>query len=388
MTAPQPAQRLAQVGEYYFSRKLEEVRQMRAAGKDVINLGIGSPDLSPSPESIAAASKVLHSETGHSYASYRSTPELREAMAKWMVRTYGVALSAEKEILPLLGSKEGILYLSLAYLNPGDQVLVPNPGYPAYSSVGSLIGAQVIPYDLTEENHWFPDIAALEKLDLSRCKLMWINYPHMPTGAPARAEQFQKLIAFGKKKNILIANDNPYGLILNREAPLSILSQDPKREITVELNSLSKSFNMAGWRVGMLMAAESVVNAVLQVKSNVDSGMFLPVQAGATAALANSDAWHAVRNATYAKRRDLIWKMFDHLGFHYDQNQVGLFVWAKAPASIPDVEAWIDHVLKSKNIFLTPGFIFGSNGSRFVRASLCAPETRILETLQRLGASL
>lgn len=381
-----PADRLSQVSEYYFSRKLEEIRLMRVAGKDVINLGIGSPDLMPSPEAIAAAAQSLQSPTAHSYASYRSTPELRNAIAEWMQKTYGVSLSADKEILPLLGSKEGILYLSLAYLNPGDQVLVPNPGYPAYSSVAALIGAKVVHYDLTEQNQWFPDLAALDRQDLSRCKLMRVNYPHMPTGASATAEQLKKLVAFGKRKDILIANDNPYGLILNRERPVSLLSQDPAREITVELNSLSKSFNMAGWRVGMILASEPIINAVLQVKSNVDSGMFLPVQAGATVALQNSDAWHEARNTVYARRRALIWKLFTHLGFTFDTDQVGLFVWAKAPDSVENVEAWIDELLQTKNVFLTPGFIFGSNGRRYVRASLCAPEARLTETLNRVGA--
>lgn len=378
------ATRLDNVGEYYFSRKLEEIRQMRAAGADVINLGIGSPDLSPSAEAIEAASRSLLLETSHGYASYRSTPELRTAMADWYLATYRVELDAQSEILPLLGSKEGVLYASLAFLNPGDKVLVPNPGYPAYSSVAALVGAEPVFYDLKEETGWLPDFEALEKMNLEGCKLMWVNYPHMPTGQSASPVLFQKLVEFGRRKKILIGNDNPYGLILNREAPLSILTADPSREVAFELNSLSKSFNMAGWRVGMLMGSSAVVDAVLQVKSNVDSGMFLPVQAGAAAALKNSAQWHEGRNRVYAERRKLIWSIFDELGFSFDRNQVGLFIWAKAPDTVPRVEEFLDEVLHKAHVFLTPGFIFGSNGVRFARSSLCTRAPLIEEALARV----
>jgi LL-diaminopimelate aminotransferase len=379
-----PADRLRQVGEYYFSKKLEAIAKMRASGIDVISLGIGSPDLTPSPSSIDAASRALHQEKNHGYASYRSSLELRKAMAEFYRGTYSVELDPETQILPLLGSKEGILYISMAFLNPGDKVLVPNPGYPAYSSVASLVGAQVIHYDLTEENGWLPDLAALEAQDLTGCKIMWVNYPHMPTGKSASSELFARLIEFGKKKKILICNDNPYSLVLNREAPLSILRADPAMEGCLELNSLSKSFNMAGWRVGMLLGSQAVVNSVLQVKSNVDSGMFLPVQAGAAEALKNPESWHQARNEVYRERRELVWRIFDQLGFRYDREQVGMFVWAKAPDSIPDVEVFVDHVLDTVQVFLIPGFIFGSNGKRYARASLCAPQKQLAEALKRV----
>lgn len=382
----QTADRLKNVSEYYFARKLEVIRQMRLAGQDVINLGIGSPDLAPSPKTIDAAITAIRSEKNHGYAPYRSTPELRKAMAQWYARTYGVTLDPDNEVLPLLGSKEGILYLSMAFLNPGDAALVPNPGYPAYSSVTSLIGARILPYELSEKNGWLPDFEALEKTDLSGCKLMWVNYPHMPTGTAGSAELFKKLVEFGKKKRILICHDNPYSEVLNRDAPMSILSADPKRECSLELNSFSKSFNMAGWRVGMLMASKEVVNSALQVKSNVDSGMFYPIQAGAIEALNNPKSWHEERNRIYSKRREIIWKIFDRLGFVYDQSQVGLFVWAKAPDKIKDVEAFVDDVLDKAHVFLTPGFIFGTNGNRYARASLCAPENTLAEALKRVEA--
>ena len=378
------AKRLERVGEYYFSGKLELIRQMRAAGTDVINLGIGSPDLAPSSEAIAAASSALHTETNHGYAPYRSSPELRKGMAEWIRSTYGVTLDPEKEVLPLLGSKEGILYASLAFLNPGDRVLVPNPGYPAYSAVAELIGAEVVYYDLEEKNGWLPDFAALGEMDLSKCKLMWVNYPHMPTGRSANPELFRRLVDFGRRSKILIGNDNPYGLVLNREAPLSLLSADPAKEVGFEMNSLSKSFNMAGWRVGMLLGSSAVVDAVLQVKSNVDSGMFLPIQAGAAAALRNPSAWHEARNRVYAERRQVVWKIFNALGFTYDREQVGLFVWAKAPDSVPEVGAFVDELLAEAHVFLTPGSIFGSNGRRFARSSLCARKPLLEEALKRI----
>ena len=385
MTTVRPADRLLQVSEYYFSKKLEQIRQMRASGSDVINLGIGSPDLFPVGTAVNAAVTSLQSEKSHGYASSRSTPELRKAMADWYARTYKVNVDPASQVLPLLGSKEGILYLSLAFLNPGDQVLIPNPGYPAYSSVASLIGAQPVYYDLCEGGEWYPDLEDLNKRDLSRCKLMWVNYPHMPTGKRASAEVFKNIIEFGREKNILICNDNPYGLVLNREAPLSLLTQDPGLEVGVELNSLSKSFNMAGWRVGMILASKVVIDAVLQVKSNVDSGMFLPIQAGAIAALEVDESWHLGRNEVYRERRKIVWSIFDQLGFHYDREQVGLFVWAKAPESVLDVEGFVDQLLDRSHVFLTPGFIFGTQGRGYARASLCAPVEVLREALHRLG---
>lgn len=379
-----PANRLRNAGEYYFARKAEGLRQLRARGLDVINLGIGSPDLTPPHAVIESTVRSLQSETSHGYAPYRSTPELRKAMAEFYGRAYRVQLDPERHVLPLLGSKEGILGVSLAFLNPGDGVLVPNPGYPAYSSVASLVGANPRPYDLSAESGWWPDFEALERTDLSGCKLMWVNYPHMPTGTAGSRDLFERLVDFGRRKRILICHDNPYGLVLNRDAPLSILSSDPSFDVSLELNSLSKSFNMAGWRVGMCLGSEEVVNAVLQVKSNIDSGMFLSVQAGAVTALSSSDDWLDARNAIYARRRELVWRLFDLLGFTCDANQVGLFVWAKAPDSLSDVEAFLNALLESAHVCLTPGFVFGTNGLRYARASLCVSEVRLEEALQRV----
>jgi LL-diaminopimelate aminotransferase len=380
----QLADRLKSVQEYYFSRKLEEIQSMLNSGIDVVNLGIGSPDLVPPAVAIESAKAALQVESSHGYASYRSTPDLRKAMSDWYTRTYQVKLDPAIEVLPLLGSKEGILYLSMVLLNPGDQVLVPNPGYPAYASVANLLNAKIIYYDLKEENGWLPDLEALSKIDLSACKLMWVNYPHMPTGTATTLDFFKKLIAFAKQQKIYLCNDNPYGLVLNETPPLSLLSADPHFEVSGELNSLSKSFNMAGWRVGLFAGAQDVVNAVLQVKSNVDSGMFLPIQKGAASALAVSDEWHQARNATYRTRRNLIYQIFDHLGFTYATDQVGLFVWAKAPDHVVHVESYLNRVLHEAHVFLTPGFIFGSNGERYGRASLCAPAERLKLALQNL----
>jgi LL-diaminopimelate aminotransferase len=383
------ADRLNDAQEYYFSSKLEIIQKMRASGADVINLGIGSPDLPPAPAAIEAAGTALRGQNNHGYASYRSTPELRRAMADWYGRAYGYTPDFRTEVLPLLGSKEGILYTTMAFVNPGDRVLVPNPGYPAYSSVARLLGAEVVSYDLTAEDRWAPDFDALERAvgGSDRFRLMWVNYPHMPTGASGSPGLFKRLVEFGQKYGILIAHDNPYGLVLPDAKPLSILSFDPAKETCLELNSLSKAFNMAGWRVGMCVGPAPILDAVLQVKSNVDSGMFLPVQAGARAALAVSDDWHAQRNETYARRRELVWRLFEQLGFSFERDQVGLFVWAKAPASISNIEAWVDEVLDRSHVFLTPGFIFGTNGDRYVRASLCVPEARIAEALERIGRS-
>jgi LL-diaminopimelate aminotransferase len=378
------ADRLQNVEEYFFSRKLAQIQEMRNSGIDVINLGIGSPDLMPGDEVLQALEKSAREPQAHGYMPYRSLPELREAMAAWYRTTYQVAVDPAREILPLLGSKEGILYLSLAVLNPGDTVLVPNPGYPAYASVAELIGARVLYYDLTEANGWLPDLAALGAQDLARCKLMWINYPHMPTGTVAHAEDLRRLLDFAKQNQILLCNDNPYGLILNETPPLSLLSLDPQKEVSAELNSLSKSFNMAGWRVGMLMGSPALIDAVLRVKSNVDSGMFRPVQAGAIAALQSTPEWHQRRNDVYRKRREQVWKIFDRLSLEYSRQQVGLFVWARVPDTVTDVAAYLDRVLQEAHVFFTPGQIFGSNGKRYVRASLCAPEARLHQALERI----
>lgn len=380
------ANRLDEISEYYFSRKLEQIRKMTEAGADVINLGIGSPDLTPSQATIQAATKGLESEKAHGYAPYRSSPELRRAIAKWYDETYQVKLDPEREVLPLLGSKEGLFYLAMAFLNPGDQALVPNPGYPAYASVTRLAGGVPLTYGLDEHNGWWPDFVAIEKQDLSRVKLMWVNYPHMPTGAQGGATLFVKLVEFGRKHGILICHDNPYGLVLNETPPASVLKHDPGLSNTIELNSFSKAFNMAGWRVGMLLGHREIIDTVLKVKSNVDSGMFTPVQLGAIAALENPPEWHAERNRVYRERRAEAYRIFDQLGFTYTHDQVGLFIWARAPEEVPDVEKFLDDVLAQARVFLTPGFIFGSNGQRYARCSLCSPVERLKEARIRLEA--
>jgi LL-diaminopimelate aminotransferase len=380
------AERLQNTDEYYFSKKLDEVRKLKSQGIDVINLGIGSPDLVPSRQTMDAAVKAIQSDKGHGYAPYRSSPELRQALAAWYKRLYNVTLEPNSEILPLLGSKEGILYTALAFVNPGEKILIPNPGYPAYTSVTKLIGAQVETYDLLNENDWLPDFNELEKKDLKNCKIMWVNYPHMPTGRRAEKKTFLDLIEFAKSRGILLCHDNPYGLVLNEEKPMSILQFDPKMETCVEFNSFSKAFNMAGWRVGMAAGHKDVIDAILTVKSNVDSGMFTAIQAGAMAALENPESWHEERNNIYQERRKIVFKIFDALGFKYDPKQVGLFVWAKAPESVSEIGSFIDQLLYEARVFLVPGFVFGSNGKRFARSSLCAPVETLNEALSRVKA--
>ena len=381
------ADRLSQVQEYYFSQKLEEIRKMEATGKKVINLGIGSPDLAPSDTTIEALISSAKVTTNHAYQPYRSVKPLREAFASWYQRTYQVKLDPESEVLPLLGSKEGILYISMAFLNPGDELLVPNPGYPAYAAIANLIGAKVKYYDLVEENNWYPDLATLDKMEPAKIKLMWINYPHMPTGTPADKQQFDSLVEFAKRHRILICNDNPYSLVLNNNV-ISILSQDPDMECCMELNSLSKSFNMAGWRVGMLGGRKDYIDAVLQVKSNVDSGMFLPVQHAAVEALNNPESWHDARNQTYEARRKFAWEIFDYLGCNYNKSQVGMFVWAKAPKGVEDVEIFLDRILREARVFITPGKIFGTNGASFIRLSLCSSEELLKEAGTRIKQTI
>lgn len=378
------AQRLQNVQEYYFSKKLDQIAKMRSQGADVINLGIGSPDLVPPEAALKKACDTIQSPSAHGYASYRSISELRKEISEFYKKTYKIESNHESEVLPLLGSKEGILYLSMAVLNPGDKVLVPNPGYPAYASIAKLIGAEIIYYDLTDETNWLPDLEKLKKTDLTGCKLMWVNYPHMPTGKVAPKSLFDNLVAFGKEKKILICNDNPYSLILNQTSPLSIFSSDPEKEVTAELNSLSKSFNMAGWRVGMFLGSKELVDAVIAVKSNVDSGMFLAVQKAAIEALKADEAWHAGRNKIYEERRKHIWEIFDLLKLKYSKDQVGLFVWGKVPDNITDATQLVDDILLKSHVFLTPGMIFGSNGDRFIRASLCAPVELLAKAKERM----
>ncbi|RLD27630.1 MAG: aminotransferase [Bacteroidetes bacterium] len=376
------ANRLQSVEEYYFSKKLREVNLLKARGLPIINLGIGSPDLQPPHKVITTLTDSLTNPDAHKYQSYQGLMELREAMANFYREQFSVALSPKTEILPLMGSKEGIMHISMAYLNEGDEVLIPNPGYPTYQSVTKLLDAKPIFYDLIQENNWFPDILALEKSDLSKVKLMWINYPHMPTGAKATYKLFEELIAFGKRNDILIINDNPYSFILN-DAPRSILSVRGAKEVCLELNSLSKTFNMAGWRVGMVLGDQKYINNILKVKSNMDSGMFYGIQKGAIEALKCSEMWYISLNSVYEQRRKLIWKLAETLNCTFDKNASGLFVWAKLPDFIK-AEEFIDVVLKNNHIFIAPGTIFGSKGEGYIRLSLCASTEDIEEAIARI----
>ena len=376
------ANRLDTVQEYYFSKKLREVRALSTEGKPIINMGIGSPDLQPPAKVIKAIQQAVVIEGAHKYQSYQGLPEFREAVSDFYKNKYNVEVSSDHEILPLMGSKEGILHISMAFLNKGDKVLIPNPGYPTYTSVTNLVEANPIFYELTSENNWEPDFEKLEKEDVSDIKMMWVNYPHMPTGAKATQALFEKLIAFGKKHQILIINDNPYSFILNNN-PLSILSVKGAKETALELNSLSKSFNMAGWRVGMLLGASSFLKEVLKVKTQMDSGMFYGIQQGAISALKVSSSWFSEMNKVYKNRRKLVWKIADTLGCSYDKNTTGMFVWAKTPQGVK-AENMVDDLLYNKDIFITPGFIFGSSGEGYIRFSLCVSEEKIKEALERL----
>lgn len=377
------AKRLDHVQEYYFARKLRELRARMAVGEDIINLGIGNPDMSPSDSTLKTLVKAAVEPENHGYQPYKGIPALRQAFADWYMRTYGVSLSEEREILPLMGSKEGIMHISMAFLNEGDEVLVPNPGYPTYSSVSLLVGATMRQYDLLESNDWQPDFEALEQSDLSKVKIMWVNYPHMPTGASASRELFQRLVDFGRKHQILICHDNPYSMVLNPE-PLSILEVEGAKEVAIELNSLSKSHNMAGWRIGAVIADEAYINTILKVKSNMDSGMFRPLQEAAVAALSNSFEWHGERNEVYRFRRSIAEGILSALGCEFQQEQVGMFVWARIPENAQSSEAFSERILDSAKVFLTPGFIFGSNGEGYIRISLCTETIRLQEALTRI----
>jgi LL-diaminopimelate aminotransferase len=376
------AKRLDTVQEYYFSKKLREVRALSAQGKPIINMGIGSPDLQPPPAVIEAIQQAVLQEGAHKYQSYQGLPAFRQAVADFYQKNYQVVVNPENEILPLMGSKEGILHISMAFLNKGDQVLIPNPGYPTYTSVTNLVEAVPVFYDLTSEHNWEPNFKQLEQEDLSNVKLMWVNYPHMPTGAKATENLFKKLIAFGKKHQLLIINDNPYSFVLNNN-PLSILSIDGAKETAIELNSLSKSFNMAGWRVGMLLGATPILEEVLKVKTQMDSGMFYGIQQGAIAALKVSSEWFENMNEIYQKRRKLIWQIAEALDCTFDKNTSGMFVWAKIPAG-KKAENIVDDLLYKHHIFIAPGTIFGSKGEGYIRFSLCVPEEKIKEALDRL----
>lgn len=382
-----PARRVATIKEYYFSRKLREVAALNARGLDIISLGIGGPDTPPAQEVIDTLTEAANVSSNHSYQPYVGIPQLREAFAGWYAAHYGVTLDPTTEIQPLIGSKEGILHISLAFLNPGDGVLVPNPGYPTYTSVSRLAEAEIFPYDLTEENGWKPDFDALERLPLDRIKLMWVNYPHMPTGTPAKKEVFRKLVDFGRRHGILIVNDNPYSFILNDE-PLSILQVEGATDVAMELNSLSKCLNMAGWRVGMLIGAPEYIGWVLRVKSNIDSGQPRCIMEGAVAALQSGKDWYDGVNAAYASRQAIARKIMDALGCQCRPGQQGLFLWGRIPDDKASAEAYADEILEKARVFVTPGFIFGSQGDRYIRISLCAPENKLNEALNRIQTCL
>jgi len=376
------AKRLHSVEEYYFSKKLKEVNRLITQGKPIINLGIGSPDMQPPEKVITAIAESFKDNNAHKYQGYQGLLELREAIASFYKAHFNVSFNAAAEVLPLMGSKEGIMHISMAFLNEGDAVLIPNPGYPTYTSVTKLLQAEPIFYNLDENNKWCPNIAKLEKQDLSKVKIMWLNYPHMPTGAKATHEVFKKVIAFAKIHDILLVNDNPYSFILNKE-PISIFSVDGSKSHCLELNSLSKTFNMAGWRVGMLLGNQELLNAVLKVKSNMDSGMFYGIQKGAIEALKTSKKWFTSINNTYEQRRKLIFKLATKLHCSFDRNSSGLFVWAKLPSGIKS-EAFINKLLIEQNIFITPGTIFGSQGEGYVRFSLCATTQEIEKAIARV----
>ena len=378
-----PANRVRQVKEYYFSKKLKEVAQLNAKGMDIISLGIGGPDRPPHQSVIDTLCDVARRHDTHGYQPYVGLPSLRGAYADWYRRWYGVELNPDKEIQPLIGSKEGILHITLAFVNPGDAVLVPNPGYPTYSSVSKLAEAEILTYNLKEENGWYPDFNELERMPLDRVKLMWVNYPNMPTGAPATMELFQKIVDFGRRHNIVIVNDNPYSFILN-EHPLSILSIPGAKDICIELNSMSKAHNMPGWRMAMLASNMQFVQWVLKVKSNIDSGQFKPMQHAAVEALAAPKAWYDKMNETYRSRRALAGEIMHTLGCTYDENQVGMFLWGRIPDTYSGSEELANKVLYEANVFLTPGFIFGSQGNRFIRISLCCNNQMLQEALTRI----
>jgi aspartate/methionine/tyrosine aminotransferase len=384
----EPAKRLGLVSEYYFSRKLKEVAQMNAEGKDIISLAIGSPDMPPSQQTIDKLCEVANNPNAHGYQPTMGTPELRNAMADFYRRWYGVELNPQTEIQPLIGSKEGILHVTLAFVNPGEQVLVPNPGYPTYTSLSKILGAEIVNYDLMEDNGWQPDFEALEKMDLSKVKLMWTNYPNMPTGGAARMETYERLVAFARKHNIVVVNDNPYSFILN-EKPLSLLQVPGAKDCCIEFNSMSKSHNMPGWRVGMLATNAQFVQWILKIKSNIDSGTFRGIQLAAAEAYRNSEQWHREANIeTYGRRRKYAEQIMEVLGCKYDPNQVGMFLWGKIPEKYANAEELTERVLHEARVFITPGFIFGSKGERYIRISLCAKEEKIEQALERIKKAI
>ena len=380
----QPADRLSLVSEYYFSRKLKEVAQLNAEGKDIISLAIGSPDMPPSPQTIDKLCEVAHDPAAHGYQPTMGTPELREAMADFYRRWYCVDLDPKTELQPLIGSKEGILHVTLAFVNPGDAVLVPNPGYPTSTSLSKILGAEIVNYNLREDNGWQPDFEELERKDLSRVRLMWTNYPNMPTGGNARRETYERLVQFAREHDIVVVNDNPYSFILNQEH-LSILQVPGAKDCCIEFNSMSKSHNMPGWRVGLCATNATFISWILKIKSNIDSGTFRGLQLAAAEAYRNSEEWHHQANIeTYARRRKYAEDIMRVLGCSFDPTQVGMFLWGKIPERYADVEDLTERVLHEARVFITPGFIFGSNGQRYIRISLCAKEDKLREALQRI----
>ncbi len=380
----QPSIRVQNIKEYYFSTKLKEIAAMKAAGADIVSLGIGGPDLPPHDEVIETMSAAIHDPSNHGYQTHIGIPELRDAFASWYSRWYGVKLNAASEVQPLIGSKEGVTHISLAFLNPGDKVLVPNPGYPTYSSISRMAGGEVVYYDLLEDNDWQPDFEALESMPLDNVKLMWLNYPNMPTGARAKRETFEKVIEFGRRHGIVIVHDNPYSFILNPE-PQSIMSVPGAKDIAIELNSLSKSHNMPGWRVGVAVSNPEFLSWILRIKSNIDSGQFKPLMLAAAKALEAGPEWHKSLNEAYASRRIIAEKVMEALGCEFDSQQAGLFLWGRIKDESISSRDLADKVLQEAHVFITPGFIFGSNGERYIRISLCAPEDKLTEALNRIN---
>ncbi|MCH5232331.1 MAG: aminotransferase class I/II-fold pyridoxal phosphate-dependent enzyme [Muribaculaceae bacterium] len=379
----EPALRISEIKEYYFSKKLREIAKLNAQGENIISLGIGGPDLPPAKDVIETLQREAGIESNHSYQSYTGIPELRNAFAKWYADKYNVSLNPENELLPLIGSKEGIMHISMAFLNPGDGVLVPDPGYPTYTSVSKLVGAEIFTYNLTEDGDWLPDFDEIEKLPLDKIKLMWVNYPHMPTGREASEELFKRLIDFGKKHNVVIVHDNPYSFILNKD-PKSILSVPGAKEIAIELNSLSKSHNMAGWRVAVAISNPVFISWILKVKSNVDSGQFKPVMLAAANALSQPNEWYDNLFLIYSQRRVIAEEIMNELNCYFDPRQKGLFLWGKIPDDIESGEWLSDQLLYNAKVFVTPGFIFGKNGERYIRISLCAKPEKLKEALERI----
>ena len=381
-----PASRLDAVQEYYFSRKLKEVARLNAEGQDIISLAIGSPDQPPSPQTIDKLCEVAHDPSAHGYQPTMGTMELRKAMADFYHRWYGVEVDAASEVQPLIGSKEGILHITLAFVNPGDEVLVPNPGYPTYTSLSKILGAKVVNYNLDEDNGWQPDFEELERRDLSRVKLMWTNYPNMPTGGDARMETYRKLVDFARRHDIVVVNDNPYSFILN-DHPLSLLQVEGAKDCCIELNSMSKGYNMPGWRVGMCVSNPQFISWILKIKSNIDSGTFRGLQLAAAEALTtNTEEWHREYNINvYRRRREIAERIMQALGCTYDDSQVGMFLWGKIADKYANAEQLTERVLHEARVFITPGFIFGSNGERYVRISLCAQDDKMQEALRRIG---